>query len=400
VTSPRLSWLRAGLFAALCCLLLPRAAADARTVAGPVGDSPRHTNASAAMLPERYALDTTWQASAPPKGLNRPEGVDLGADGRLAVVERGPNRVSLWRPDGTLERRWGAKGTSPGQFDGPEDVALDTARDRVYVADTGNRRIQVFSTQGAYVATWSDVGVPRGVAVGPDGRVYVADAAGGRILVRAADGTAVATWARPGSAAGELDMPLGLAAAADGLVYVADSGNQRIQWFDGTGKAVGMLDLTSVRQPGGVPTDVALDGAGNLDVATDRGVLVFADRATFVETIPPLAEVVPEPVGIPDNREGVRRLTERAGVGLAFSASPALRFGDRVMVLPERATPMLVPSQMASTLPEAGQLYHPARVANWEDPFFAHVLDSTGLPRLLDSEGITTACTVDRKSVV
>ncbi len=82
---------------------------------------------------------------------------------------------------------WGGRGTDDGQFRRPRGVAVDAAGN-VYVADTGNNRIQMFDSQGRFLAKWGTTGSslgqfrrPSGVAVDADGNIYVADASNNRV---------------------------------------------------------------------------------------------------------------------------------------------------------------------------------------------------------------------------
>ena len=77
--------------------------------------------------------------------------------------------------------------------------------DRVFVSDTQGYRIEVFTTQGAFVTAWGTRGSapgefiqPRGVAVGPGGRIYVADTWNDRIQVFGSVTTATktSTWGK------------------------------------------------------------------------------------------------------------------------------------------------------------------------------------------------------------
>lgn len=351
-------------------------------------------------LPERYALATVWQSPLPYPGIYHPEGLDVARDGLIYVAERGNHRVSVWHQNGDPNRTIGTPGDAPGQLRAPEDVAVDADRDRLYVADTGNRRVTVFHRRtGALVATWAEVGLPRGIAVGADGRVYVADAEGQRIHVFDADGNPVASWGEAGGDPGELDTPLGLAVAADGLLYIADSGNQRVQWWDMQGGFVGQLDLSNAGGPGGVPQDVGVDAAGDLFVAVERGVLRFRGRtaSAYASTLPPLREVLRQPpcpnpcscrdfvpeIGV---HEGVRRLS--AGpVGLFFTFAPGLRFHDRVVAMPRRAFETVLPSAICAGGPSLKHIFDPSRIDASSDPYFAHVLDSSGVPRVFRSDG-------------
>ena len=59
-------------------------------------------------------------------------------------------RIAKVSPDGRWLGSWGAPGDGPGQFSTPHSIATDD-QDHVYVADRGNRRIQVFDTAGAFL---------------------------------------------------------------------------------------------------------------------------------------------------------------------------------------------------------------------------------------------------------
>jgi len=83
---------------------------------------------------------------------------------------------------------WGTEGSGDGQFRDIYGVAVDAPGGRVYVADTGNHRIQKFTSDGELVLEWGTLGegdgqfwFPRGVAVASDGSVYVADTSNHRI---------------------------------------------------------------------------------------------------------------------------------------------------------------------------------------------------------------------------
>ena len=52
---------------------------------------------------------------------------------------------------------WAAYGTRDGKVSQPTGIALDQ-EDRVYVADTANNRIQVFSSNGTFISKWGGAG--------------------------------------------------------------------------------------------------------------------------------------------------------------------------------------------------------------------------------------------------
>ena len=60
------------------------------------------------------------------------------------------SRIAKVDKNGTWIKSWGEPGDQPGQFSTPHSIAVD-AEDQVYVADRGNRRIQVFDSEGKFL---------------------------------------------------------------------------------------------------------------------------------------------------------------------------------------------------------------------------------------------------------
>ena len=60
------------------------------------------------------------------------------------------SRIAKIDNDGNWIKSWGEPGDKPGQFNTPHSIAVD-AQGNVYVADRGNRRIQVFDGDGKFL---------------------------------------------------------------------------------------------------------------------------------------------------------------------------------------------------------------------------------------------------------
>lgn len=90
----------------------------------------------------------------------------------------------------TPQLTFGSYGREPGQLAYPQDVVVDDQSGRVYVSDMANRRIQVFDTQGQYLAALTAPGNWQviGFDVSPNGTVYAADALNNLIWVFGSDG--------------------------------------------------------------------------------------------------------------------------------------------------------------------------------------------------------------------
>ena len=90
----------------------------------------------------------------PPPGFYGPRDVWITNDDIVYVIDQGRSRVVKLDGNGTVLGEWGSQGTGDGQFDEPTSVTVDTQRNRVYVADPHNRRVQVFDTAGKLLAKW------------------------------------------------------------------------------------------------------------------------------------------------------------------------------------------------------------------------------------------------------
>jgi sugar lactone lactonase YvrE len=85
--------------------------------------------------------------------------VATDSSGNLYVADTGNNRIQKFSSSGVFITKWGSYGSGSGQFDGPQGMAFDPTG-KIYVADTGNARIQVFtpsSTSGNTNASTSTV---------------------------------------------------------------------------------------------------------------------------------------------------------------------------------------------------------------------------------------------------
>ena len=78
--------------------------------------------------------------------LTLPYDLKLGPDDTLYVVEYGAGRVTRLDVNGRVLGRYGSTGSGMGQFATPWGIAVD-ARKRIYVADTGNRRVVALQTE-------------------------------------------------------------------------------------------------------------------------------------------------------------------------------------------------------------------------------------------------------------
>lgn len=164
--------------------------------------------------------------------FNQPTDVYVATNGRVFVSDGyGNSRVIVFDADGTYLFDWGTAGSDPGQFDTPHSIVGD-GNNHIYVADRGNRRVQVFDEMGSFGSVWQspELGRPWAINIAPNGDMYVLD--GGdqnpvppdraRVLRVDTDGTVLDEFGRGGRDAGEFDWPHDLAISSTGDVYVGE----------------------------------------------------------------------------------------------------------------------------------------------------------------------------------
>ena len=146
-------------------------------------------------------------------------------------------------------------GTGDGQFSLPSGVAVDSTGD-VYVADSGNSRIQKFDSSGNFITKWGTVGtgdgqfgpsatVPLDIAIGSSDNVVVVDPTNNRVEKFRPIGTFITKWGTAGSGTSQFTLPSGVAIASGGEVYVVDQGNSRVERFHETDATAPATSLDS-----------------------------------------------------------------------------------------------------------------------------------------------------------
>jgi DNA-binding beta-propeller fold protein YncE len=127
-------------------------------------------------------LGTPGEEGDPPAALDQPNDVIVAPNGEVLVAEghgsAGPGRISRFAADGTYLGSFGELGSGPGQFNVPHALAFDS-RGRLFVADRGNSRIQIFDSSYRFVDEWRQFGRPNDVFIDEDDTMYVLDSESG-----------------------------------------------------------------------------------------------------------------------------------------------------------------------------------------------------------------------------
>jgi DNA-binding beta-propeller fold protein YncE len=171
--------------------------------------------------------------------LERPTAVAID-DARkvLYVSDTGAHRVQVFGlEEGKLLRTLGKRGAEPGAFNFPEGLAVGKDG-RLYVVDALNFRYELFDASGKFLAAHGQIGQepgafarPKGISLDSDGHVYVSDAAFCNVQVFDEEGKLLIWIGGPGGSPGQFQITEGVFVDAADRVFIVDQTNHRVQRF-------------------------------------------------------------------------------------------------------------------------------------------------------------------------
>lgn len=185
--------------------------------------------------------------------------VAFGPEGDIFISDGYINsRIAKADKDGNWIKSWGNRGSNPGEFNTPHNIAAD-AKGNVYVADRGNRRIQVFDSDGKFLRiitvdvpfdenarpaignkpdlkTYQQVqtfvpGAPWTVCITPPPNqvLYTSDAYPGRVYKLSMDGKVLGVLGQSGKQLKQFGWVHAIACPSENEIYVAELLNWRVQ---------------------------------------------------------------------------------------------------------------------------------------------------------------------------
>jgi DNA-binding beta-propeller fold protein YncE len=116
-------------------------------------------------------------AGIPGDSFNRTADVTWDKAGNIYVADGasktvGNARIAKFDKDGHFIKSWGSRGSEPGQFSAIRGIVMD-AQGNVYVADSGNKRIQVFDSDGNVKSQITNIGAPMAICITPGPKQYL-----------------------------------------------------------------------------------------------------------------------------------------------------------------------------------------------------------------------------------
>lgn len=188
--------------------------------------------------------------------LIQPSGIAV--DGRYVyVADTGKNRIVVFQKNGEFVRAFGKYGTLDTDFNQPVGLALN-ARGHLIIADSQNDKIKTFTANGAYVSAWGVRGDLPGQLLTPfglawsQGKIYVAEAGGHRIQVFDNEGKFLQQFSTPPEDLPSTDIrlhyPAAIAISPDGKYKIAcEPLHIRCRSFDGDTVVSNLIQEDSVR---------------------------------------------------------------------------------------------------------------------------------------------------------
>jgi hypothetical protein len=177
-------------------------------------------------------------SGTPGSSFSRPTDVAWDRAGNIYIADGigNNNRIAKFDKTGRFIKHWGSTGSGQGQFTGIEALALD-AQDNVYVADAGNKRIQVFDAEGTFKSTFGNVGTPIAMCIsrGATPYLYVSHSGDPDGMEDAAiyqvtlDGKVVGKFGRAGKLPKEFGIANSLDCRSDHELLIGEMTNWRVQ---------------------------------------------------------------------------------------------------------------------------------------------------------------------------
>ena len=214
--------------------------------------------------------------------LNSPLGVVAGKD-KVYITDSKNHRVNVYSKKGRFLFSFGEMGKKDGQFVYPNTLAIDDTG-KVFVGEFQTGRIQVFDSSGKFQNSITsnnerDI-IPLSITV-KNKKIYMVSKSG-EIVILTYEGNLIEKFGQPGVGKGQLNFPNGIAVSEDNRIFVSDSGNGRVQIFSDKGEFLQILDTNGNLL--NLPRGIAFDELGNLYIVDifSHSISVYDNRLNYL----------------------------------------------------------------------------------------------------------------------
>eukprot|EP00002_Diphylleia_rotans_P013531 TRINITY_DN2642_c1_g1_i1.p1 TRINITY_DN2642_c1_g1~~TRINITY_DN2642_c1_g1_i1.p1 ORF type:complete len:206 (-),score=31.22 TRINITY_DN2642_c1_g1_i1:255-872(-) len=165
--------------------------------------------------------------------FKNPINVAISAEnGHLYVADTKSERVQEFTKEGKFIRSIGHRGCGDGEVGAAEAVTV-TSSGELCVLARGGSKIDIFDLNGSHVRTLK-IDRIRGrtsMIAGANQTLWISDSDNHQIIVYSTSGEKLRTFGSTGNGDGQFTSQMGIAFGKDGNFYVCDYGNNRIQVF-------------------------------------------------------------------------------------------------------------------------------------------------------------------------
>jgi len=182
--------------------------------------------------------------------LKYPKGMHITEEGDMLIAESGKSRLHFLNSDASSQYTFGRKGKNTSQFNELQDVIVGPDN-LIYVSDTYNNRIQVFSRDGIYLNTFGqktdkdskEAGQltfkhPKSLAFDSQSQLYVLDKKNLRIQVFNTRGEFIRDIGPQGDVYVHLVEPIDIDIDENDFLYIADRGDHKIKILNDKGELI------------------------------------------------------------------------------------------------------------------------------------------------------------------
>ena len=160
--------------------------------------------------------------------FNGPSGLLLLQSDLLFICDRYNHRIQVFQND-EFSYTFGESGTEPGTFSRPVDLSVNRTGDQLFITDSDNNRVQVFTPKGDFVRVFGnsvdipfELQIPFGICVTPDDHVLITAVGTHSLLVFKDDGTFVSAIEGTYQGESRYSYPCGAVMMNNGQIVIAD----------------------------------------------------------------------------------------------------------------------------------------------------------------------------------
>ncbi|MBN1781344.1 NHL repeat-containing protein [bacterium] len=244
----------------------------------------------------RFTYIATWgEQGSGPGQFKFPGGFDAGPAGNLYIADTGNQRIEKFDSRGRFVTEIGGFGWGAEQFDGPVAVDAGNGLD-VFVADYNNDRIQRYDKDLHYLASfraaehWPEhlmFGFPLDVALSDQGELFCLDGENFRILKMDVLGSPQRSFGDFDSGAGRLEDPRSLFIGLGHRVWISDAGSHELVVFDVHGNFLFRIGRSLFQSPRGM---AEIPGGILISADAELGVLALSAEGRLLTRLTGSAE--------------------------------------------------------------------------------------------------------------